>query len=213
MSGPIWDTAEQGTAGWLKARCGCLTASRMAEAMDFLKGGKESKARAKFKIELLAERLTDSMVERFVTDAMRHGIECEPLARDKYEELSGEIVQACGFAQHGEIPFFGASPDGLVGNDGLLEIKCPTSSTYLEWYLDGDVPEQHKPQMLAQLAVTGRKWVDFVAFDPRLPENVQYFQRRFEPGSEEIKAVEEAATAFLNEIETMWDKMMGGNHV
>jgi len=203
---PLWSPYAQGTVGWLKERCGCLTASRMADAIAFLKGGKEAEARRKYKIELIAERMTDVMVSRFVNDAMQWGIETEPAARARYEEITGELVTLCGFAIHGAIPYFGASPDGLVGEDGLIEIKCPTTTTYTEWMIGGVVPEQHKPQMLAQLAVTGRKWCDFFAFDPRVKHEAhQHFLRRFEPPEEDIAATEEAARKFLAEVDALFD--------
>jgi hypothetical protein len=181
----------------------------MADAIAFLKGGKEAEARKKYKIELIAERMTDTMVSRYVNDAMQWGIAQEPFARARYEELTGELVTLCGFALHSEIQFFGASPDGLVGEDGLVELKCPTSETYTGWMIGGVVPEQHKPQMLAQLAVTGRKWCDFFAFDPRVKvEAHQSFLRRFEPPEEDIVATEEAARKFLAEVDALFETVI-----
>lgn len=205
MTGPRWDSAEQGSSGWLRARIGCLTASRMADAMAYLKGGKEAEARYKLKIELLAERLTDMASERYVNDAMRWGIEKEADAKARYEEMTGEFITPCGFALHGTIDFFGASPDGLICEDGLIEVKCPTSTTHMAWLLNGVVPEQHKPQMTAQLIVTNRKWCDFVSFDPRFRLQQQLFVRRFEPTTEELATVETAAMTFLSELDAMFD--------
>ena len=206
MRTPLWMTGDQQSPQWLKERCGCLTASRMADAVAFLKGGKESEARRKYKIELVAERMTDLMIERYVNDAMQWGIEQEAFAKDRYEEVTGALIQKCGFALHGDITLFGASPDGLVGEDGLIEIKCPTTATFVEWMSNGVVPEQHKPQMLAQLAVTGRKYVDFFAYDPRIKvREYQSFLRRFEPPEEEIVKVEEAAKQFLAEVESLFE--------
>lgn len=214
MRSPQWMAGEQQSSQWLKERCGCLTASRMADAMAFLKGGKEAEARKKYKIELVAERITDTMVSRFVTDAMQWGIEQEASARDRYEESTGSFIQKCGFALHGEIPYFGASPDGLVGTDGLVEIKCPTTATFVEWVSGGAVPAQHMPQMLAQLAVTGRKWVDFFAYDPRVKvRSHQIFLRRFEPTEEEIAKVEEAAKQFLSEVESVFFSIVQNEEV
>lgn len=208
MRKPIWYPYEQGSVAWLKERCGLLTASRMADAMAFLKGGKEAEARKKYKIELIAERLTDSMVSRFVNDAMQWGTEQEPHARARYEEVTGELVQLCGFAIHGDIPCFGASPDGLIGEDGLIEIKAPTSETYTGWMIGGVVPPQHIPQMLAQLAVTGRRFVDFFAFDPRVKVSThQHFLRRYEPAEGEIAVVEDAARSFLAEVDELFDRV------
>jgi len=181
----------------------------MADAVAFLKGGKEAEARKKYKIELIAERMTDTMVSRYVTDAMQWGIQMEPLARSRYEELTGELVALCGFALHGGIQFFGASPDGLVGEDGLVEIKCPTCATYAEWIIGGVIPEQHKPQMLAQLAVTGRKYVDFFAFDPRVKvEAHQHFLRRFDPAEKDIENIEAHAKNFLAEVDALFESVI-----
>lgn len=212
MTGPIWDVSGQGSAGWLRARCGCLTASRMADAVDMLKSGKDGAKRQGLKIELLTERLTDMAVERYVNDAMRWGIEKESEAKAKYEEITGAFIQECGFALHGEVDYFGASPDGLLGSDGLIEVKCPTSTTHLTWLLAGVVPEQHKPQMMAQLAVTRRKWCDFMSFDPRFYGEQQFFIRRFEPTAEEIESTRNAAIVFLNEVEEMFDTITRGEY-
>ncbi len=207
---PKWDNAAQGSAGWLKARNGMLTASKFKDALDFLKGGKESAARRKLKIDMIAERMTDTMTEVYVNAAMQWGIETEAEARQHYEEVTGNLVQPCGFALHDDIEFFGASPDGLIGHDGLLELKCPTSSTHIKWKLDGGVPEEHKPQMLAQLAVTKRKWCDFMSYDPRLPDNIKRHLVRFEPTLEEIQAAEQAAMEFLESVDAMWELLTSG---
>lgn len=207
---PKWDNTPQGEPGWLKARQGCLTASRMAEAMSYLKNGKESTERLQLKMDLLAERMTDYGVTHYVNDAMRWGIEHESEARGCYEDETGNIVMACGLALHDTIEFFGASPDGLIGHDGLLEVKCPTSKTHLSWLMGGVVPEQHKPQMLAQLACTGRRYVDFISYDPRFKGDHRRMIKRFEPAPEEIAAVEAAAVQFLAELDAMFDLMTTG---
>lgn len=207
---PKWDVSPQGSVAWLKARNGCLTASRMADAMAFLKGGKETEARRKLKLEVIAERMTDTMQERFVTNAMQWGTDTEPLARSEYEIIMETLVTECGFALHDEIEFLGASPDGLIGHDGLIEIKCPNSTTHLEWKLAGGVPDKHVPQILLQLAVTGREWCDFMSYDPRLPEGVNLHIARFRPTKDEIKAVEQLAVNFLTEVDDLWEKLMFG---
>lgn len=197
----------QGSPEWIRQRIGYLTASRMAIAMDFLKSGKESEARKKLKFDILAERLTDAAVEHYVTDEMRWGIENEPSARETYEAMSGSLVMPMGFVPHPTIELFGASPDGAVDADGLVEFKCPKTTTHIAWMLAGQVPEQHKPQMLAQLACTRRQWVDFVSYDPRVPEAQQLFVRRFQPKPEDIAAVEKAAQEFLVEVEAMFEQL------
>lgn len=154
---PKWIDAPQGSVEWLKSRIGVLTASRMVDVLDVKKNGEESEKRRKYKIALLAERMTDLAEENYVNGAMQWGIDHEAEARELYEEITGEFVQQCGLAMHNTIEYFGASPDGLIGYEGLIEIKCPTSSTHMAWLMAGVVPDQHKPQMLAQLACTGRK--------------------------------------------------------
>lgn len=225
---PKWDAASQGESGWLKARQGKLTASRMADALDFTKKG-ESAKRYQLKVDLVAERLADAGVSHFTTPAMRHGSFWEQYAREAYMLKTGEVVQECGFAEHSTIDFFGASPDGLVNPDGLIEIKCPTLSTFTRWLIAGDMPTDYIPQMLAQLAVTGRKWVDFVAFFPcdddvariseeetkffgqiTMPKSHQIKIWRFTPTPEEITAVEDAARTFLAEVDYMFDKIVLG---
>lgn len=197
----------QGSAEWHSARTGKLTASRMRSAMSFLKNGKESAEREKLKIEILCERMTDQVADHFVNPAMKWGIDTEPKAKEAYEELTGELVRNVGFFDHPNIEHCGASPDGMIGADGLIEIKCPTSATHLAWRIAGAVPEEHKPQMILQLACTGRRWCEFVSFDPRMPEAQQLFIRRYTPTVEEVAEVEESARKFLAEIEAMFEKV------
>lgn len=207
---PKYCTAAQGSAQWLKERLGCLTASRMADAQDFKKKGEPSEKRRKYQFELLAERLTDLAVERYVTDEMRHGIDAEPQARENYEEVTGNLVHQVGFCLHDTIPFFGASSDGLVDHDGMIEIKCCKTENHLAIVLAGVVPPQYKPQMIAQCVVTGRKWCDFVAFDPRVPDPAKIFVKRFVPTPEELESVTLAAECFISELESMWDRLTMG---
>lgn len=204
---PKWCQGEQGSAQWLKERLGCLSASRMADALAMTKKGEPLEARKKYQYELIAERMTDRLIDKYVNDAMKHGIATEPYAKAAYEELTGHTVINCGFALHDTIEYCGASPDGLIGVDGLLEIKCPTTITHIEWKLAGVVPEKHKPQMLLQLAVTGRKWCDFMSYDPRLPDPASTLIRRFEPTPEEIAATEESARQFLVEVATLMEQI------
>lgn len=195
----------QGTGAWLAQRVGKLTASRMADAMAVLKSGKPGAARSALLKELLAERITGDAVPHFVSAPMKHGIECEPLAKDEYEETTGEILIPCGFVEHPTIANFGATPDALRGSDGIAEIKCPQTSTHIDWILAGEVPEQHRPQILAQLACTQRSTALFISFDPRIVGNKRMFVREWTPEPEEIAAVESAARDFLAELERMWD--------
>jgi len=203
----------QGTGAWFNARTGKLTASRMRAAMAYLKqsekdreAGKPKEDRAErknLKIEILAERMTGDIIEKYVNSAMQWGIEQEGNAKAAYEAATGRIVTDVGFIEHPDIEWLGASPDGFVG-DGLIEIKAPTTSTHLSWILDGVVPEEHTAQMTLQCAVTKRGWCDFVSYDPRVAEAQQLFVRRFYPTTEQIETVESEARLFLQEVEGLF---------
>jgi hypothetical protein len=196
---------------WMNDRCGKLTGSRMSSAMAYLKpkkegGEKTDKAERKsLKIEILAERMTGDIVTKYTTAAMNWGTEQEIFAKMAYEIATGRLVREVGFVDHPSIENLGASPDGLVGSEGLIEIKCPTTGTHLQTILDGVVPTQHYPQMILQAACTAREWVDFVSFDPRVDEPHQLFVRRFYPTKEQIAEVEAEAIQFLAEVDAMFE--------
>lgn len=190
---------------WLADRCGRLTASSMPKAMSFLKSGQPSAERMQLMREILTERLTGFNARHVVTDAMQWGLDHEDEAVDVFVERTGRNVRISRFYEHATIPNFGATPDREL-DDGLLEIKCPTTTTFLEWTLNGIVPMQHRPQMTAQLACTGKAWCGFIAYDPRIKdERRQLFMRKFVPTAEEIAAVEAAAVTFLDEVDAMFD--------
>ena len=195
---------EQRTEEWFEARMGCVTASRTADVMAKTKSGYAA-SRANYMAELICERLTGERQGGFSSAAMQWGTETEPQARMAYEIMTGATVVETGFVLHPEIAGFGASPDGLVGDDGLIEIKCPTTGTHLQTILDGVVPTQHYPQMILQAACAGREWVDFVSFDPRVDEQHQLFVRRFYPTKEQIAEVEAEAIQFLAEVDVMFE--------
>lgn len=197
----------QGTGAWFNERTGKLTASRMAAAMSFLKTGKEAAARRDLKVEILAERLTDNIMQKYVTADMQWGIDHEAMAKEAFEHKTGIKVTDVGFVDHPMIEYFGASPDGLTSDGRCIEVKCPKTTTHLAWRLDRVVPESHKPQMIVQAACTGRP-VWFVSFDPRLPEKQQLFIRPFEPTEDEIRKVEEMAKQFLFEVDEMFDQLI-----
>ena len=196
----------QGNGAWFNARTGKLTASRMRNAMKYLKGGADSADRKNLKVEILCERLTGDIVDKFVNQAMQWGIEKEPEAKEQYEQKTGRLIKDVGFVDHPKIEFCGASPDGLV-DEGLIEIKCPTTATHLNWILAGVVPDDHKPQMCLQALCTGRPWVDFVSYDPRMPETNRMFVRRYTPTAEELAEVEAEAVKFLGEVEEMFEQL------
>ncbi len=169
---PDSDVPLQNTDEWLKNRLGKITASCFSKVLT--KGG--GVTRRKYMIQLAVERLTNRKEERYFSKEMEWGTMKEPEARGAYELISGAEVEQVGFIEIDGM--IGCSPDGLVGEDGLLEIKCPNTSTHLDTFTKDDMPSNHKDQVQGQMMVTGREWVDFVSFDPRLPYKSQYFCKR-----------------------------------
>jgi len=192
---------KQGTAEWLDARRGKITASRIADVMDFLKKGGEGASRRNYRIELMAERLTGRSEDHYVTPEMAWGSEYESRARAAYEVATDVMVDQIGFALHPTFDFAGASPDSLVGTDGGLEIKCPKTSTHLKWMMADAVPEEHQGQMFWNMLCCEREWWDFVSYDPRLPKGLQIFTKRLERDDVQIAKIEEAVAAFNDEVE------------
>jgi putative phage-type endonuclease len=192
---------EQGSPEWLAARVGRVTASRIPDVMAKGKGG-EAQTRLNYKWQLVAEIMTgQSQEDRFFSQAMAWGVEQEPFARAAYEIQTGGLVENVGLVAHPSIPRCAASPDGLVGLDGLLEIKCPKTPTHLEYMEKGAIPGNYQLQMLWQMTCTGRQWVDFATFDPRLPEELQLFVMRFPLDQPRIDAIEAEVQKFWNEID------------
>lgn len=204
---------EQGSTGWLSDRLGHLTSSGAIDAISFLKNGKESATRKKYKVQVVTERLTgiprDSYLERL--RIIKWGREQEANARMAYEFITGNQIDEVGFIKHPTIKGLGASPDGLVSSDGLTEFKCPESTTHIEYILDGVVPDEHKPQMLDQLLVTERDWCDFVSYDPRLDINNRIFIVRFQPTTQQIIEFEKQAIEFLREADDLFNKLKFGS--
>jgi putative phage-type endonuclease len=165
----------QGTTEWHAARLGKVTASKINDVMAKLKGGGEAAGRRNYRAQLVAERLTGEPTETYVNDAMRRGSDMEPLAREAYEFLTGADVVQIGFIDHPTIPMSGCSPDGLIGEKGMLEIKSPNTATHIDWLLGGKVPPEHVNQMRWQMECSGREWCDFASYDPRLPVELQLF--------------------------------------
>lgn len=188
----------QRTPEWYAQRLGHCTASRVNDALATIKTG-EAASRRNYRLQLVAERLTGLQEESFTSPAMLRGTELEPIARAAYE-AKNTFVDESGFVKHPTIMWFGASPDGLVGKEGLIEIKCPNTTTHLEYLTSGKVPNQYKNQMMAQMACTGRKWCDFVSFDNRLPSNLELFVVRFEPKESEITEMLEKIQEFLDDV-------------
>jgi len=196
----------QGTVEWHLQRLGKVTASRIADVLSKGKSG-ESASRKNYRTELVVQRLTGVPGESFTNAAMEWGTATEPLARIAYEAKMGIFVDEVAFISHPSISNFGCSPDGYIADNGLLEIKCPNSSTHIEYLTDDKPPTKYIPQMQCQMAVTGRQWCDFVSFDPRLPEDLQLFVVRLERDEEYIKAMEAEVEKFLSEVEEMFTKL------
>lgn len=192
---------QQQTAEWLQMRIGAVTASRMNDVMAKLKNGNPSQARKDYAAELVRERLTNRASEHFVSRAMEWGIDNEPLAKAAYELEFDVQLQSGGLAMHDRIKWLMASPDGLVGKDGLVECKCPTTATHIEYFTAGVVPEECRWQMYCQMACADRKWCDFVSYDPRLPASLELFVRRLERNDEIIVKMEAEVERFIGEVE------------
>lgn len=199
---------KQGTEEWFAARLGIPTASRFGDIMANGRGGQPSASRKNYMAQLLLERLTGTRQETFQSTAMLWGTEQEPFAREAYEAASGELVEECGLVTFEEgRGMVGASPDGLVGEDGLLEIKCPEPAQSLQNALDGLYHEKYKWQVQGQLLVTGRKWCDFVVFDPRLPEQMQYHCTRIAADNKALDELAAGLDAFINELNNMENQL------
>ena len=197
---------EQGTDEWFAIRCGKVTASRVADVIATTKSG-YSASRANYEAQLICEILTGKPAESYSNAAMQWGTETEPLARAQYELKTGNMVNQVGFVVHPIIEQAGASPDGLIGEDGCIEIKCPNTSTHLDTLLSQKVPSKHITQMTWQMVCAGRKWCDFVSYDPRLPENLQLFIERIELDQDYAKKLQNEVVMFLVEVNEKVEKL------
>lgn len=191
---------QQGTEAWRLARCGSLGASSVHEALTRTKAGWGA-SRANVLARLVVERLTGVPQDNYTNAAMQHGVETEPEARAAYQFESGVLVKQVGLVKHPTIAGTHASPDGLIGDDGLLEIKCPNSATHLDRLLGEAVPAKYFTQMQWQLACTGRQWCDYVSFDPRVPENMRLHVERVMRNKAHIAELETQVREFLAELD------------
>ena len=196
----------QRTAEWFRDRTGCLTASRFADVLARKRDGTPTKAYFDLIDTIVAERITGDSIGIGDAPALVWGRDHEAEARETYEAETGRFVDLVGFIPHPDIPYLGASPDGLVDDDGLVEIKCPFSTVvHLKRIRAGVVPPEYVPQMLLQCICTGRKWVDFVDYDPRLIgtpyEHLAFWTVGYTPTEEEKAAALEAAKTFLDDVD------------
>lgn len=197
--------APQGSAAWLQARCGVPSASRYAAIMATIKSG-EAAERRNYRVDMVVERLTGRPLDGFTTPAMKQGTEREPFARMAYEARTGNIVQEVGFCLH-DVLATGASPDGLIGDDGGLEIKCPERAAHLRYLQQDAEPPEYTWQIQGGMWITGRQWWDFVSYQPDFPEHLQLIVRRIERNEEAIKKLAAEVERFLGEIEAELERV------
>jgi len=191
---------------WFSARLGKVTASIVADIMATTKSGPAA-SRTNALARVVCERLTGQRQDEYTNGAMQWGIDNEPAARDSYSALTGELIDEVGFVLHPSISDFGCSPDGLVGESGLVEIKCPMTATHIQYLTERKVPGKYQLQMLAQMACTGRGWCDFVSFDPRMPERLQLVVIRFERDNNRISEIDKEVISFLSDVDETIQKL------
>lgn len=190
----------QGTPEWHEQRLGKATASKIADIVAKTKTGWGA-GRANYRAQLIAERLTGRPAESFTNAAMQWGVEMEAEARIAYEAHILAPVEQVSFIDHPRIAMSGASPDGLVGDVGLVEIKCPNTSTHIDTLRGAPIADKYLKQMLWQMACTGRAWCDFASFDPRLPETMRLHVTRVHRDDAVIAELEAQVAEFLGEVE------------
>jgi putative phage-type endonuclease len=196
---------EQGTDAWKMLRLGKVTASRIKDIVATTKSG-YSTSRDKYMTQLLLERITNTVAESYSNDAMAWGTEQEPYARANYESKMGVLVDQVAFVDHPTIPMSGASPDGLVNDDGLVELKAPMSHTHLESLLGG-IDNQYLTQVQWQMAVTNRSWTDLCSYDPRFPEHLRLIVKRINRDNAYIANLEKEVVKFLTELDDKVNKL------
>jgi putative phage-type endonuclease len=190
----------QRTEEWFNDRLGKVTASRVADVVARTKSGYSS-SRETYLKQLVCERLTGKQGDSFQNAAMVWGINTEPEARSAYEAKTGNLVKEVGFIPHPTIDMAGASPDGMIDDDGLVEIKCPTTTTHVDTMLCNEVPSKYNIQMQWQMAVTGRKWCDFVSYDPRVPDHLKLYIIRVQRDDKMIADLESEVKTFLGLVD------------
>lgn len=197
---------EQRTDDWYAARLGKVTASRVSDVVAKTKTGYGAD-RANYMAQLVVERMTQKVAPSYSNAAMQWGTDTEPLARAAYESEMQVMVDEIGFVDHPEILMAGASPDGLVGSDGLVEIKCPNTATHINTLLTQAVPKQYNDQMMWQMICTGREWCDFVSYDPRMPDHLQLFVKRVPFDAAYADTLNKEVSKFLEEVDATIEKL------
>jgi putative phage-type endonuclease len=196
----------QGSEEWHRQRIGKATASRISDIVAKTKSG-YSTSRANYMAQLVVERMTNQVAESYTNSAMEWGTENEPFARGAYETKMNLLVTEVGAIDHPSIAMSAASPDGLIGDDGCLEIKCPNTATHIDTLLGGEIAKKYYDQMQWQMACTGRSWCDFVSFDPRMPEGLQLFIKRIPRDDKYLAELEGEVIQFLAEVDDKVNKL------
>lgn len=201
--------SDQGSADWLQERAGHVTASCFSDVLAVSKrDGKPLKAREDYLMKLVVERITGKPIESPSSFAMSWGTDAEPYARTEYELITGRMVREVGFKRHSNIEFVGASSDGLVSNDGGIEIKCPyNSAVHLKTIRDG-MPEEHIAQVQGQMWILGLSWTDFCSYDPRMPSELRLFVQRIERDDQFINNLDAEISIFLEEINSQVEQIL-----
>lgn len=189
---------------WLPARRGRLTTSRFRDARCKLKTGKRAESSITYAYELVAERVSEYAVSRFVTDAMQRGLDEEPFAVMAYEAATGNLCEPARLIAHPTLDEFLSTPDGFIGDDGLIEVKVPSVQKFVRWRAEGKVPDEHLDQLIGQQAVCRRAWTDFVAYCPEQPPEYQLFIVRFVPTAEQIEQADADAAEFLQLVDDLF---------
>lgn len=190
---------EQKSDEWFEARLGRVTASHFADVLS------NGSTRHTYMMKLLSERMTGERMETYSAKWMDEGSEKEPLAREYYEGLNGVTVEQVGLVVLGDD--IGASPDGLIGTDGTLEIKCPFPNTHLGYILDDKLPAVYKPQVQGGLWITERQWCDFVSFDPRV-KNRPFWCIRVQRDESYIQKLIAGVDKFVAELKALEDRIL-----
>lgn len=191
---------EQRSDEWYAARCGSLGASQLHMAIAKIKSGWGA-SRANIMAQIIAERMTGVPQEGYINAAMQHGIDTEPMAREAYQIANWCEVEQVAIVYHPTIKGTHCSPDGLVGDDGMVEFKCPNTATHIDTLLSKSFDGKYLAQCQWQMACTGRKWVDLVSFDPRMPADLQMFVLRIHRDDERIAELEAIVSEFLAEVD------------
>ncbi|EJF82923.1 lambda exonuclease family protein [Candidatus Bartonella washoeensis] len=195
---------EQRTAEWFQARLGKVTASNVYNVLNKTAKGLPTSKYEDYKMKLITERLTGEISQSYTTPAMQWGIEHEEDALKEYEFIYDTNVTRCGFVQHPKMEMAGASPDGLIGEDGLIEVKCPQSTSHLRFFMYDEIKPEYIAQMQFQMACTGRKWCHFMSYNPQFvgrSTGLRMKIKRIFRDEKHIEEINKAVESFLAEIE------------